>query len=625
MEQIEKQIESAIQELYANNQSKLRQLCKKEMSRFGGLSQKDEDEFYSRAGKEIALARFNKLYDPSKGKTPLEFFSGVIRRAVLKEMTDRNREKRQAFIEIEEEDESGNLVKRKKYLPVVSIDMPVGDDEERTLGETLEAEFDINEELERVFLDERIERFLNYLPGIQRKISEMIMEGWSVAGIKRELKLSDKEYADNFKELSSFKNISILCSDESKLNSKEEEEKVSIATQTMENCKTDRISIASIIKKIDKHTIRFDHPLQRESDQWSPSMKGNLVSDILQGNKLHPLIFAEQIINGVPIIWDLDGKQRCTNAYSFSKNGYKVSKNIRRWRIKYQTIKKDGHGRDVLDESGFPIAVNAEFDIRGKKFSDLPEELRDRFLDYSFNYDQYLNCSEEDIGYHIERYNDGKPMTSSQKSITKLGTEYAELAKSISNMPFFKDMGGYKVSEFNNGTINRVVIESIMAANYLDKWNKFDDMCKYIKENADIAIFDDFEDMIGRLEKVVTDDVSDMFDSKDSFLWFGLFARFAKTGTEDKRFIEFMAEFTKSLHSKTVNGVSFDTILEESKSTKDKGIVTKKMNHLEKLLKEYLNRKKKEGSRRPDDMEFVIADMLGIDKDVIHEDYEKVV
>lgn len=67
---------------------------------------------------------------------------------------------------------------------------------------------------------------------------------------------------------------------------------MSITTQTMENCKTDRISIASIVKKIDRHTIRFDHPLQRESNQWSPSMKGNLVSDILQGNKLHPLINA---------------------------------------------------------------------------------------------------------------------------------------------------------------------------------------------------------------------------------------------------------------------------------------------------------------------------------------------
>lgn len=620
--EIEKQIESAIQELYVNNQSKLRQLCNKEMSKFGGLAQKDYDEFYSRAGKEIALARFNKLYDPSKGKTPLEFFSGVIKMAVLKEMRDRNREKRQAFVEIEEEDENGNLVKKKKYIPTVSIDMPIGDEEESTIGDTLQAGFCISEELEKIFLDEKVERFLSYLSKTQRKISEMIMEGRSVSEIKKKLNLSDKEYRDNFKELSSFKNIRILCNDEGKLNAKEEEEKVGIATQTMENCKTDRISIASIIKKIDKHTIRFDHPLQRESDQWSPSMKGNLVSDILQGNKLHPLIFAEQIINGVPIIWDLDGKQRCTNAYLFSRNGYKVSKNIRRWMIKYQTIEKDENGKDILDESGFPIAINAEFDIRGKKFSDLPEELRDRFLDYSFNYDQYLNCSEEDIGYHIERYNDGKPMTSSQKSITKLGTEYAELVKSISNMPFFKDRGGYKVSEFSNGTINRVVIESIMAANYLDKWNKLDDMCQYIKENSDTAIFDDFEDMIGRLEKVVTDDVSDMFDSKDSFLWFGLFARFVKIGKDDKKFIEFMTEFAQSLHSKTVNGVSFDTILEESKSTKDKGIVTKKMNHLEKLMKEYLDRKKREDKRKPDDIELVLANMVGIDKDIIHENMD---
>lgn len=396
---------------------------------------------------------------------------------------------------------------------------------------------------------------------------------------------------------------------------------MSTTTQTMENCKTDRISIASIIKKIDKHTIRFDHPLQRESDQWSPSMKGNLVSDILQGNKLHPLIFAEQIINGVPIIWDLDGKQRCTNAYSYSKNGYKVSKNIRRWMIKYQTTEKDENGNDILDENGFPIATNAEFDIRGKKFSDLPEELRDRFLDYSFNYDQYLNCSEEDIGYHIERYNDGKPMTSPQRGITKLGTEYAEFVKSISNMPFFKDVGGYKVSEFKNGTINRVVVESIMTSNYLEKWNKFDDMCKYIKENSDVTVFDDFEDMVERLEKVVTDDVADMFNSKDSFLWFGLFARFVKTESDDQRFIEFMTEFIQSLHSKSVAGISFDDI-SESSSTKGKGIVTKKMNHLEQLMNEYLETETVNVNKKTISPVDFIADVIDVDKEVIEEDIE---
>lgn len=623
MEQkVKNQIKSAIEELYANNQYKLRQICNREMTRFGGISQKDYDCFYSRAGLEISVATEHELFDPSKGKTPLEFFISVIKRSIWKEMTDRNRGKRQNFVEIEEVDKEGNIIKKKQFIPTISIDVPIDEENGMTIKDTLQSDFDIDEELSEDFQDERIKEFLDGLPKIQRQIAEMIMEDVSVADIKKELNLSDKEYTDSFNAMKSFKNINILCNNETKTNFMEDEE-MSAITQTMESCKTDRISIASIVKKIDKHTIRFDHPLQRESDQWSPSMKGNLVSDILQGNKLHPLIFAEQIINGVPIIWDLDGKQRCTNAYSYSKNGYKVSKNIRRWMIKYQTTEKDENGIDILDENGFPIAVNAEFDIRGKKFSDLPEELRDRFLDYSFNYDQYLNCSEEDIGYHIERYNDGKPMTSPQKGITKLGTEYAELVKSISNMSFFKDMGGYRVSEFKNGTINRVVVESIMTANYLDKWNKFDDMCRYIKENADVSVFDDFEDMVERLEKVATDNVSDMFNSKDSFLWFGLFARFVKTETDDQRFIEFMTEFVQSLHSKTVNGVSFDDILESS-NTKDKGIVTKKMKHLEQLMKEYLGSKENLTDKQKNICSPVgfVADVIDVDREVIEEDIE---
>lgn len=623
-QKVKSQIESVIEELYANNQYKLKQICNKEMMKFGGLSAKDYDGFYSRAGLEISIANKNQTYDPSKGKTPLDFFIGVIKWSVWKEMTDRNRGKRQSFIETEEIDKDGNIIRKKKFVPTVSIDTHIGEEDGVSIIDTLQSDFDIYKELQNNFKDEKIELFLNNLPKVQRKIAEMIMEDFSITEIKGKLKLSDKEYTDNFNAMKSFKNISILCNNINQTKYMEDDDmSATIQTQTAENCKTDRISIASIIKKIDKHVIRFDHPLQRESDQWSPSMKGNLVSDIHQGNKLHPLIFAEQIINGVPIIWDLDGKQRCTNAYSYSKNGYKVSKNIRRWLIKYQTTEKDEKGNDILDENGFPIATNAEFDIRGKKFSDLPEELRDRFLDYSFNYDQYLNCSEEDIGYHIERYNDGKPMTSPQKGITKLGTEYAELVKSISNMPFFKDMGGYKVSEFKNGTINRVVVESIMTANYLDRWNKFDDMCKYIKENADTTVLDNFEDMVERLEKVVTDDVSDMFNSKDSFLWFGLFARFIKSESDDQRFIEFMTEFVQSLHSKCVNGVSFDDILESS-NTKDKGIVTKKMKHLEQLMDEYLTNKENLADKQEvidSPVEFV-ADVINVDREVIKEDIE---
>lgn len=53
--------------------------------------------------------------------------------------------------------------------------------------------------------------------------------------------------------------------------------------------------------------------------------------------------------------------------------------------------------------------------------------------------------------------------------------------------------------------------------------------CTYLKENAKVKQFDALEEVIDRLYDVVTDEVSDLFDSKNSFVWFTLFDRFTKT------------------------------------------------------------------------------------------------
>jgi len=424
------------------------------------------------------------------------------------------------------------------------------------------------------------------------------IEGATIEEIKSQLNITNKQYEQNIKAMRCFEHISKL-QDHIKIqlsSKKEDEEDMSISTQTLEKSKPDRMSIHSIVKKMDKRTIRFDHPLQRSADQWSPVMKGNLISDILQGNPLPELVFAEQVINGIAIIWDLDGKQRCTNAYSFIKDQYRISRNIRRWIIEYQAQVVDENEQVAVDENNFPVYERKECDIRGKKFSDLPEELQEKFQDYNFEITQYLNCNADDIAYHIARYNEGKPATVSQKGIIRLGEEYAATVKSISNMSFFKDMGGYKVSEFKNGVINRVVVESVMAAYYLSNWKKKqEDMCDYIKANAKMVDFENFEELVQRLEKVVTNEVANMFDSKDSFLWFGLFARFAQMKEKDELFIDFMMEFMESLHSKQINNISFDDL--NGKSTKDKVVVQRKMMHLETLLQDFIASQEKKGSR----------------------------
>ena len=439
----DRQITEVISDLYANNGKKLRAMCQKEMAKFGGIYQMDYDDFYSKAGYEITLAR--DTYDPKKDKSFSEYVTAVIRNAVHKEVTYRNRKKRKASIEVEEMDENGEKNIKTEYISNVPLDAPIEEDGDSltTLCDLLPGAEDVESEI-FTFQDERVEEFMAKLSSTQKQILEMKMDGYSVPEIQEKLGLSDKQYEWQFNDLKKFENVQALFRNKYYVIVEEDEETMSgLDNQTKENCKSDKITITSMLKQMNSGMIRFDYELQRGSNQWTTLMKGNLISDILQGNRLNPLIFAEQIINGVPVNWDIDGKQRCTVVHEFVNNNFKVSKNVRRGIIHYQTYTKD--------ENGYPVAHNEEFDIRGKKFKDLPEALKEKFYDYTFNYDQYLNCSEEDIAYHIERYNDGKPMNVTQKGLTKLGAEFAGKVISISQMHFFKEGNGYKIGEFKNG------------------------------------------------------------------------------------------------------------------------------------------------------------------------------
>lgn len=567
-----------VNEYCGNNMERLKQLCYPIMLKIGGISQKDYDDLYS-----LCQFLFLKCLDKynennQKGCSFHTFFQGILEKRLFSTyIRDRNRRKRSNM----KENEDGETI----FIPDLSLD--VSAEAGKDLFERLEDDSDIDDGI-----SENLQNYLDSLTDIEREIAELVMQGYTRSEIKEKLKISEKKYARILKNMSSLNKRIIMKQtdfvEEGKLMNEN-------YTQTLEKSKSDRLSIASIIKKINNYTIRFDHPLQRESEQWSPAMKGNLISDILQGNPIPPLVFAEQIINGIAIIWDLDGKQRCTNVYSFKNDGYKISKNIRRSHIFYQATIKSQTGKPVLDENGFPQSERREFDIRNKKFSELPEELQDRFMDYNFEIVQYLNCQAEDIAYHIARYNEGKPMNTQQKGLICLGEQFASMVKSISAMPFFKEMGNYTVKECNNGTINRVVVESVMAANFLEEWKKDQsEMCEFMKDNAKAEMFDSFEDMVERISKVADDDFLENFNSRDSFIWFGLFAGFVNTGLDDKRFVEFMAEFSRSLHSKKVNGESFDDLCIELKtgkarSTKDKYIVISKMKKLMYLMNEYFD------------------------------------
>ena len=121
-----------------------------------------------------------------------------------------------------------------------------------------------------------------------------------------------------------------------------------------------------------------------------------------------------------------------------------------------------------------------------------------------------------------------------------------------------------------------------------------------------------------RLEIIITDDLRDIFNSKDSFIWLTLFNKFTKFGLNDKKFAEFLTEFKSGLRNKEVDGQLFDTV-DQSGSTKDKSIIVTKLHILESLLHNFLHINK-EDTKELDYKDFVKANV----EDIIDSDIEEI-
>ena len=80
----------------------------------------------------------------------------------------------------------------------------------------------------------------------------------------------------------------------------------------------------------------------------------------------------------------------------------------------------------------------------------------------------------------------------------------------------------------------------------------------------------------------------EFFVLKDICVWFSLFHKFTKFGISDSKFAEFMTALKNELHDKEISGLSYDSLSKE-KNTKDKRIISNKIETLYTLMTDYLN------------------------------------
>lgn len=374
---------------------------------------------------------------------------------------------------------------------------------------------------------------------------------------------------------------------------------------TMEKFIPKQYSVDSIYKKLIRNQLSTDYKIQREKDRWPNVDKGNLVSDVCQGNHIPELIFAEFVDNGFATLYVIDGKQRTTILVDFMEDKFRVSKDVEIGSIKYID------GNEIK-----------EFDIRNKKFSDFPEALKDQLRDYTFNVTQYINCTREELEYHMTRYNRGVKMNTSEKGIVALGEEFAAYVRNIMKLPFFSiDHKNYTKSERKNGALMRCICESLMEACFPDAWkDNTGSMCKFIRENACKEDFDKLYNMFESLGNIVSDRARELFSCKNTFLFMGLFSLFREYNLDDAIFADFLDRFVSELHTTEIDGITWDELMQD-RHNKNVSVVYTRMDYLEKLMLMNIKTAKKETNTEnySDDREF-ISEVIG--KEIDDEDSE---
>ncbi len=361
------------------------------------------------------------------------------------------------------------------------------------------------------------------------------------------------------------------------------------------------------LDKVEEKDICNNADVQRHF-VWSNEQINELVVTVLMDEYIPPIILGEENNSQLHIA---DGGQRSAALHRFRYGNYKITASVADSMIPYKKKIKDRKGNITWED--------AVFDIRNKTYEKLPEELQKKFNEYQIETIIHEDCDNHKISKYIKRYNNHTPMNTDQKAFTFIDN-FAGYIREISGSSFFRDCSDYSEQDKTKGVVERAIIETVMCTNHLKKKKKQPkELCKYLNSHAVKEEFERLADNLGKLEKIVTDDIKSIFNKKDSFIFLTLFDRFTGLGRGDREFAAFLRAFQGVYRHTRVNGggLLFDEI-DRKKCTKDKPVIAAKLDMLENLMQEFLREQESTGTQMYE--RAFLSEMVGIDADTLETD-----
>ena len=251
-----------------------------------------------------------------------------------------------------------------------------------------------------------------------------------------------------------------------------------------------------------KETLDFDHPIQRQSAQWTNLQQSLLVHSIL-ANFPVPAIYVEKTDSAETddkgkAIYKysvLDGKQRMTTIFSFINGDY------------------------ALNEETPAAEVEGEtYELAGKTFEELDEDVRQELLRFKFSIFAFEDATDDEVEEIFFRLNNSTPLSKPQKARPLMGTENARFTNQILTGSFFTEKCNFSKLQLRKSDDMCTLLQSMMLLDH-----KYGDY-EYASISADevmkysAAIKNNYSDSQKDLLLEIIDYLDEAFDDKEKML-----------------------------------------------------------------------------------------------------------
>lgn len=208
--------------------------------------------------------------------------------------------------------------------------------------------------------------------------------------------------------------------------------------------------------KDEKDTLSFNHPIQRQSAQWTNEQQSLLIHSMLDNFPV-PSVYIHKTESvevdskgrhsyGYSV---LDGKQRMTTVFSYIDGEYALA-----------------------DDTPDVTIEDTVYEIAGKYFDDLDEDVQQEILRFKFNIQAFEDVSDDIIEEIFFRLNNSTPLTKPQKAKPLMGVSNSVFINEILAGRFFTDKCNFTKRQLTQSADLCTLLQGMMLLD--NKYREYD-------------------------------------------------------------------------------------------------------------------------------------------------------